>query len=210
MTENATGADNQQGSRSAISWIDPSETTRRAPSVVNAYLLGALHDGTYNRQHRTFRFSQKGEAWLRVLQALFIELGIKSWLYREGASRGVFALETTASFLDTRFDPYSLPTEAEKIAYIRGFFDAEGGLPKSKDTRLYIQFVQKNYPKLYWIRQELVRININCGVIHCPSVKIDPDYFRFYVLTNAHKRFIEAIGSWHPRKQQLLLARMMI
>ena len=44
----------------------PSETIRRAPFSVKeakAYLLGALHDGTFSSNQR-FRISQKGKNWL--------------------------------------------------------------------------------------------------------------------------------------------------
>ena len=63
-SENALGADNQQGSP-LLNFIeyDPSETTRRAPfskEVRMSYLQGALHDGTFSKNKR-YRFSQKGE-----------------------------------------------------------------------------------------------------------------------------------------------------
>jgi len=61
MREKVSSADNQQGSLS-----DPSETTRRAP-LIKAYLLGALHDGTFSSNKR-FRISQVGTDWLKILQ----------------------------------------------------------------------------------------------------------------------------------------------
>ena len=143
IREKSTGAGNQQGSPSRT---DPSETTRRAPSVeeCKAYLLGALHDGTYNRLHKTFRFSQAGKAWLLLLQSLLRRTGHRSWIYREGKTRTVFALETTASFLDIRFDPLALKSSRERIAYVRGYFDAEGGVPHITRAPLYIHICQKN------------------------------------------------------------------
>lgn len=61
MSDNVSSADNQQGSRSAESGIDPSETTRRAPlsrEIIKVYLLGSLDDGTFSGNGR-FRISQK-------------------------------------------------------------------------------------------------------------------------------------------------------
>ncbi len=62
------GADNQQGSRPAESGIDPSETTRRTPTVgsreeILAYLQGAMHDASLNKGKR-IRFVQKYREWL--------------------------------------------------------------------------------------------------------------------------------------------------
>ncbi len=98
----------------------------------------------------------------------------------------------------------------EKIAYIRGFFDAEGGLPKNQNARFYIQLVQKNYNKLLWIRAVLEELEISCGAIHIPSKKVDPDYFRFFISTKSHKEFSTVIRSEHPRKLRIFESRMKI
>src|SRR3989344_5984645 len=99
----------QKISREVVS--DPSETTRRSPfkskSEVKTYLQGALHDA-YRRGNRT-RFSQKGTEWLMVLKDLLNHLGHRSWMYQEG-KRDVYDLETTAAFLDFRFNPRTLGT----------------------------------------------------------------------------------------------------
>jgi hypothetical protein len=124
MSKNVSSADNQQGSLR-----DPSETTRRAP-LLKAYLLGALHDGTFS-SNRRFRISQVGTDWLEILQKLFSQLGYKSWIYKEGKYRRVYVLETLANFLDFGFNPLKLKTDGERICYIRGFFDAEGGIPRN-------------------------------------------------------------------------------
>jgi len=114
MRKNTLSADNQQGSPDLIE--DPSETTRRAPQI-KAYLLGALHDGTFNKNKR-FRISQIGTDWLKVLQGLFQKLGYNSWIYKEGKYRKVYVLETLADFLDFNFNPLTLRKEEERINYI--------------------------------------------------------------------------------------------
>lgn len=182
----------------------------RAPfGEIEAYLVGASHDGTWNQQHKTFRFTQREREWLELIQGLLGILDRHSWLYREGKQRSVWALETT-------YRPQSdvwhrLPHQRhEWIGYIRGFFDAEGGIPKNATSRFYVQFVQKNREKLEAIRLQLGKLGISSGVVHNPSRRVDPEYWRFFVATSSHQRFIHLIGSSHPRKSQILLKRMKI
>ncbi len=191
--------------------IDPSETTRRSPfkskSEIKAYLQGALHDA-YRRKNR-IRFSQKGTEWLTVLKDLFNHLGHRSWMYREGR-RDVYDLETTAGFLDFRFDPRTLKTSEEKAAYIRGFFDAEGGIPHSRDATFYIQLVQKDRGKMQMLKELLQLLGVKTGVLHNPSHRVDPSYWRCFVSTASHSDFARIIGSWHPMKRMRFEERMMI
>ena len=56
MSDKASSANNQQGSRPVFCGVDPSETTRRAPSsekAIKAYLLGALHN-VLKTSHKKF------------------------------------------------------------------------------------------------------------------------------------------------------------
>jgi hypothetical protein len=211
MSDNPSSAGNQQGSPSHMRG-DPSETTRRASlmKIFKAYLLGAIHDGTYNKHHRTFRFSQASRKWLEHIQYLLRELDHRSWIYREGKTRNVYALETTAAFLDVAFDPLRLESQAERIAYVRGYFDAEGGIPRSSMSRLYIQICQKNQVELEKVKDILEGLEIFCGVVHNPSKEVDPDYWRFFVRARSHTRFMHIISSWHPRKRKIFHQRMKI
>lgn len=211
MGDNVSSADNQQGSRFISSEIDPSETTRRAPfseGEVKAYLLGSLHDATFSSNKR-FRFSQKGTEWLLILKHLLQSIGYNSWIYQEGKSRSVYVLETLASFLDFKCNPLEFKTTAERISYVRGFFDAEGGIPKN-GKRFYIQLVQKDKPKLEKLKRILSAARIQTGKIHNPSREVDPEYWRMYVLSGSHTQFARIVGSWHPRKSELLRKRMKI
>jgi hypothetical protein len=137
-------------------------------------------------------------------------LGHRTWIYQEGKLREVFVLETSASFLDIRFDPDVCMTEGERIAYVRGYFDAEGGLPQSPEARFYIQLSQKTLRELEKVRNILEDLGIECGVIHNLSVAVDPDYWRFFVRARSWAAFAATIGSWHPRKELLFRQRMMI
>ena len=205
MSKKVSNADNQQGSRRRG---DPSETTRRAP-FIKAYLLGALHDGTFSSNKR-FRISQSGTDWLKILKKLFKQLGYNSWIYKEGADRKVYVLETLANFLDFEFNPLRLIKTEEKIGYIRGFFDAEGGIPRDRKARFYIQLVQNDKGKLEKLKKILDDLRIKTGKIHNPSQKVDPDYWRMYILSNSQKTFLNKIGSWHPRKIKTLKKRVKI
>lgn len=196
----------REGRRNA----EPSETIRRAPfsdSEIKAYLQGALHDA-YRRGNR-IRFSQKGTEWLTVLKNLLDKLGYKSWMYREG-SCDVYDLETTAVFLDFKFDPRSLKTREEITAYIRGFFDAEGGIPHSRSVKFYIQLVQKDREKMQLLKELLQSLGIRTGTLHNPSSRIDPNYWRCFVSTASHADFARIIGSLHPMKRARFVERMMI
>lgn len=141
----------------------------QAPET-RAYLLGALHDGTFNRLHRTVRISQSDVRWLRLLQLLFLKLGRRSWIYREGRSRNVWVVEATR-----RLDGGGgLLTFRDKVAFVRGYFDAEGGVPRRTEDRFYIQITQKDRLDLEWVRQLLEALDIRCGKVHNPSVRVDP------------------------------------
>ncbi len=213
MSKNASSADNQQGSFHQKLMDNPSETTRRAPfsgrDTIKAYLLGALHDGTLNKGKR-FRFSQKGDEWLKLLQTLFKKIGYNSWLYKEGKERDVYVLETLADFLEIEFDPNSLTERKEKIAYVKGFFDAEGGIPHERKSRFYIQLSQNSKDKLRKIKMILYNSGINTGEIHNPSSKINPKYWRMYILSESQWDFIRKIGSWHPKKIAIIRKRVVI
>lgn len=190
----------------------PSETTRRPPvdTLIHAYFQGALHDGTYNQYNQRFRISQDGTEWLTILQHLLRYVGFSSWIYREGKSRNVYVLETRAPFLDMTFDPLVLKTPDERAAYIRGFFDAEGGMPRKRESRFYVQLVQKNHSKLRKIKKLLHELGVDTGTIHNPSKKVDPEYWRMFVLARSYRTFSESIGSWHPRRLRILRERWMV
>jgi intein-encoded DNA endonuclease-like protein len=172
--------------------------------VYEAYLQGALHDGTRSRIHKTHRISQKGTDWLGLLQAILRAIGHKSWVYREGKTRDVYVLETCAEFLDIDYDPDRLTTIGERLAYVRGYFDAEGGLPRSSRVRFYIQFSQKDRQELDKVKAILESQGIACGDTHNPSCRMDAGYWRFYVRARSHAEFARRVGAWHPRKARLL------
>jgi hypothetical protein len=161
------------------------EVEAASADVLRAYLKGAVHDGTFNRQHRTFRICQRGREWPLVISQILRRLGRRSWIYEEG-SRGVFVVETTFDIADMAID-----SSAEACAYARGYFDAEGGIPRDPNARFYIQFVQKDPEDLGALRLTLESLSLACGKIHNPSASVDPNYWRFFVRAVALRKFVE-------------------
>jgi intein-encoded DNA endonuclease-like protein len=148
MSDKAFGAENQQATLAFLS-RESSETIRQTPFTkpkIIVYLNGALHDATLNKGKR-IRFSQKNRQWLKNLQFLLKKVNCNSWIYKEGKTRNIYVLETLCKDLDFNFNPLELDTFEKKSFYIRGFFDAEGGIPHKKG-RFYIQLVQKNLEKI--------------------------------------------------------------
>ena len=78
-----------------------------------AYLLGAVHDGTYNQKHKTTRISQANIEWLKILKNCLAKLGYRSWIYKEGKSRGVYVLETTANIFKSQPNPIAFSKNAK-------------------------------------------------------------------------------------------------
>lgn len=167
-----------------------------------AYLLGVLHDSTERKT--TYRISQKSEKFVRLIAQGIKNLGRKSWVYREGKTRDVYVVEFSKSLLKG----FRITTRQDKVDYIRGYFDAEGGITKSTKVRYYIYFCQKDKKDLEQVKSYLEELSISCGAIHNPSKKVDPHYWRFYVLANSWKDFANKIGSLHPEKVKRF--RMMI
>ena len=211
MCENAFGAENQQATFQCVIERESSETIRQAPmseEEIIAYLNGALHDASLNKGRR-IRFVQKDFRWLKTLQVLLKNIGSNSWIYKEGKMRDLHVLETLCPKLDFKHDPLSLKSQQAQSAYVRGFFDAEGGVPRTAD-RFYIQLVQKNYQKIAALKEILEAMGITSGKIHNPSKRVDPDYWRIFISARSQKLFASCIGSFHPIKAQILKDRMKI
>lgn len=211
MRENVLSAENQQATFQLVTERESSETTRQTPYThkeLLAYLQGAMHDASLNKGKR-IRFVQKYPEWLKTLQEALKLLGYNSWMYREGKTRDLYTLETLCKELHFGFDTSELITEKEKAMYLRGFFDAEGGVPRNH-AKFYIQLVQKDYRKMKDIKQLLNDLKIESGRLHNPSKRVDPDYWRLFIATKSHRKFIESIGSWHPIKAKICKERMKI
>ncbi len=181
------------------------EVAASRPSCCLSYFAGALRDGTFSSRHRTWRLAQKTRDWLLVVQLVLERLGAHGWIYREGKDRSVWVLETC--FRPSQGRTTAGQSRPEQAAFIRGYFDAEGGIPRSTSSRFYVQLAQKNRLDLEDLRDRMQDLGLKCGCLHVPSVAADPEYWRFYVATASHRQFYERVGSWHPRKRALLDSR---
>ncbi len=162
--------------------------------MTKAYLLGALHDGTIRRL--TYRIVQKDREYIELLLTGILSLGQKAWMYQEGKKRNLFVVEFSKSLLKD----FVILTQQDKIDYIQGYFDAEGGISRNPQVRYYIYFAQKNLNDLLEVKRYLEEFGIICGKIHNPSKKVDPAYWRFFISIKSYKKFAQLIGSWHPIK----------
>jgi hypothetical protein len=170
--------------------------------MTKSYLLGALHDGTVRRV--TYRIGAKDLVYVEFLKAGILQLGYKAWLYKEGKDRNYFIVEFSKSVLRD----IKILSPQDKINYIRGYFDTDGGVARSQSVRYYIYFAQKNKNDLITLKRYLEELYIQTGVIHNPSRKKDSNYWRFFIKANSYKKFATLIGSWHPIKSKFL--RVMI
>ena len=123
---------------------------------------------------------------------------------QRGKVEAVWILETSVEILTER---PTFSSREERLAYARGYFDAEGGIPRDPSARFYVQFVQKNRGDIDELRTMLEAEKIRCGRLHNPSRSRDPDLWRFDVTAASHEAFVERVNSWHPRKRCLLDAR---
>ncbi|MBU1200587.1 LAGLIDADG family homing endonuclease [Patescibacteria group bacterium] len=166
--------------------------------MTKAYLIGILHDATERKN--TFRISQKSKLLVSFVAEGIKSLGGNAWIYKEGKNRSVYVVEFSKSFLGNK----KIITRKEKIDYIRGYFDADGGIAKNRNVRFYIYFAQKDLIDLSEVKKYLDELNISSGKIHNPSRKVDPNYWRFYIRSKSYNDFIRIIGSWHPEKRHFL------
>lgn len=169
-----------------------------------AYLFGVLHDGYIYRGKKKGQvavFTQKLLSWLQEIEKIIERRGENAWIFPQ---REIFVLETKFSPLLMPLDLDSL-TSAEQLAYIAGFFDAEGGLPKNpKHSKLlYINMVQKDEAKLLFIKKILESFGIKCGKMHQYDKK-KSGCWRFYIRSESLPDFVDLISSKHAEKRERL------
>ena len=165
-----------------------------------AYLYGAIHDGyiyTGKSKGKVAVFTQKNKSWLENIKGIIEKNNGKAWIFPQ---RNIHILETKFCHL---FEPRKLSSDKERIEYLSGFFDAEGGIPKKLQARFYVQFVQKNKKELQEVANILNEFGVECGKLHQYDKK--SKCWRFFVKTNSWLKFIELIKSKHPEKQARLL-----
>ncbi len=100
----------------------------------------------------------------------------------------------------TAWETPSFVSRASKIAkkaYIRGFWDAEGGLPITT-KQCYISFDQNNKTALDFVRKTLIEFGY-----HPTNLTFTSYCWQFRITRkNELKRFFFDIGTWHPDKDE--------
>ena len=170
----------------------------RAPQISLSYLLGVLRDSTSRKT--TYRIASKSKLFCLCIKSGIGKLGAKSWIYKEGKKRNLWIIEFSKSLLNS----IKIKSKNDKIDFIRGYFDAEGGIARSPKVRFYIYFCQKDKSDLESVKEYLNDLGIFSGRIHNPSKRIDPNYWRFYIRAKSYRDFANLIGSNHPEKQEIL------
>lgn len=166
----------------------------RAFQISKQYLLGLLHDATERKT--TYRIATKSKDFSDTLVKGIKNLGMSAWNYREGKNRDLWIVEFSKSLLKN----VKIISKTNKIDYVRGYFDAEGGISKNPNVRFYIYFCQKDRKDLLEVKTYLEEIGISCGKLHNPSYKVDPNYWRFFIRVKSYLKFAKIISSSHPEK----------
>jgi len=185
-----------------------------------AYLLGALRDGTIDvREGKNYEIelAQKNKMWLQFVQNVFKKEFRKEgnilrhmkgyWIIRINGKETVRKI-AEISQMKIPQENWKTPSLIEasdietKINCIRGFFDAEGGLPKkiTKSSQKYVIFSQNNKESLEFIRKTLMEISIKpTNLTICGNV------WEFRITTkDGIIKFINSVGSSHPEKVKKL------
>ncbi len=189
-----------------------------------AYLAGALRDGTVIIRHGydyEVRLAQKSYEWLEFIDGIFKRnFGKGGVIYDEkrGASRlyyvlrifdkklveelvELFNIKTPQTMWET---PHLIKNASIELVihYVRGFFDAEGGLPRdpAHAKQYYISFDQANLEALTFIRDKLIQLGYR------PTRITKTGGVWQFRLTRRRDiaRFRNEIGSWHPEKKKRL------
>jgi hypothetical protein len=169
-----------------------------------AYLVGALKGDGYIYSGKSKGlvavFTQKNRMWLENIQDTIEDNLGNAWIFKQ---RDISVLETKFKPLLQRFDLGKM-SQKEKLEYVAGFFDAEGGIPRKPDKvpsstpYLYVQFVQKNPETLREIIKILEISGIGCGKLHEYGKK--KRCWRFFIKADSRLKFVNTIKSRHPDK----------
>jgi hypothetical protein len=170
----------------------------RASQISKHYLLGLLHDATERKT--TYRIATKSKDFSDFLVKGIKNLGMSAWNYKEGKDRNLWITEFSKSLLKNT----KIVSRQNKIDYVRGYFDAEGGISKHSGVRFYIYFCQKDKNDLLEVKRYLEEIGISCGKMHNPSIRVDPNYWRFFIRAKSYSKFAKIISSSHPEKVTIL------
>ncbi len=197
-----------------------------------AYFLGALRDGCFaiNNKNSTYRIRvyQKNKAWIEDLANISEELFGKKpiitldkrdevWSFMIN-SRHIYETVTemsnypgSQSEWNTPEVVLNAPLEIQK-EYVKGFFDAEGGVPHVESgsvepKNIRINFTQGNRKCLEELKRIISDFDIRTGNVCGPYFKKgykDPVYRLKIHGVREVAKFFDSIGSLHPEKNHRL------
>ena len=146
-----------------------------------AYLLGALRDSTIDvRKAKNYeiKIAQKETKWLFVVQKIFLNhFGVEGKITQHTKDAKILRIngkEIVNKIIE--ISQMKIPQEnwntpdiiknqdiSVQLEYVKGFFDAEGGLPRDpqKASQKYICFGQKNKESIEFVRNVLIRNGFN-------------------------------------------------
>ncbi|HIH20902.1 TPA: hypothetical protein HA244_06575 [Candidatus Micrarchaeota archaeon] len=195
-----------------------------------AYLIGALRDGSFSeipsQQIYRVRFYQKNRQWLEFISRIIEKnFGKKPGFYLDGrhnvwclslTSKKVFQeLSRLAEFTGDQgswLTPSWILNGAPvlRMAYVRGFFDAEGSVNSFEKTTLdfsekniRIYLAQANKPVLEELRKILLEFGVRCGRVCGPYFKKNSTTGMYALLVYGSKevlKFYDCFNSTHPDK----------
>ena len=184
-----------------------------------AYLLGALRDGSIDlREGKNYEIKifQNSEDWLLILKQIIdknfntksnVNNGLVRITRKEIVSKIIEISNMTIPQVNWNTPEIIKESLSKKIitSYIRGFWDAEGGLPKNpiktkKAEERYISFHQKNKEALDFIREKLIDFGY-----HPTKITFCGKVFEFRICRKKEiMKFYKEIGTWHSEKKERL------
>ncbi len=193
------------------------------------YLVGVLRDGTVNHEiggEWNVSFYSMDKKYLEIIQHLVKKLfGVEQRIEKFDQVSGVRIRSKTLFLFFTllfeakrKQEEWNTPRLIQKssrdvkIAYITGFFDAEGGIPHLEKMKnpsrknLYVKFVQKNKESLEFIKHTLESENIKMGKVYFSDNK-----YVVKVSTHSIPLFSQLIIPHHSvkAKRLFLLTRLL-
>ena len=179
-----------------------------------AYLLGALRDASVDvRKGKNYeiKIAQKNRKWLEILQKIISKkFGYEGKITKHRGNYYILRITrktvvekiielaeitTPQSRWNTPVIIKKQPLEIQK-EYVKGFFDAEGGLPKNPKKWKYISFDQKIKEPLEFVRSILLKLGFKPT-----NLTLTSNVWQFRLTRkNDIINFTLQIGSLHPDK----------
>ncbi|MBI2667644.1 LAGLIDADG family homing endonuclease [Candidatus Woesearchaeota archaeon] len=193
-----------------------------------AYIISALRDGCFTQQNSNYiyriRVYQKNKIWINRLSNILESTFDKTPRITFDKRKGIWCLEINSKTIfkeivklseypgsqkEWKTPSWILKSSNEIIkSYIKGFFDAEGGIPHIEEREIApkdirIHFSQGNKQSLSELKSLIERFNIKTGKVCGPYYKKGYSNPQYVLMIHGIKemiKFYNLIGSLHPLK----------